>query len=231
VKKTSAFENRELILSEDGSSSFYLPDLDETYHNRRGALTESAFIFIDKGLRAIIPERKDSMPIKVLEVGMGTALNVLLTQRFAESEQIQVEMVTLEPYPLVEREWTQLNYGSILGMEKELENLHKAPWDSSTKLSPCFEITKLRTKLEEFRTDGRTFDVIYMDAYAPSRQDEIWSTDNLSILFKSLNRGGSLVTYCAQGQFKRNLKLVGFQAEHPPGPLGKKEMTVARKEA
>jgi len=41
--------------------------------------------------------------------------------------------------------------------------------------------------------------------------------------------GGSLVTYCAQGQFKRNLKQVGFSIENLPGPLGKREMTRAIK--
>ena len=38
-----------------------------------------------------------------------------------------------------------------------------------------------------------------------------------------------LVTYCAQGQFKRNLKEIGFTVEARPGPPGKREMTVAKK--
>jgi tRNA U34 5-methylaminomethyl-2-thiouridine-forming methyltransferase MnmC len=38
-----------------------------------------------------------------------------------------------------------------------------------------------------------------------------------------------LVTYCAQGQFKRDLKSVGFSIEALPGPPGKREMTRATK--
>jgi tRNA U34 5-methylaminomethyl-2-thiouridine-forming methyltransferase MnmC len=38
-----------------------------------------------------------------------------------------------------------------------------------------------------------------------------------------------LVSYCAQGQFKRNLKLAGFSVETLPGPPGKKEMVRAGK--
>jgi len=38
-----------------------------------------------------------------------------------------------------------------------------------------------------------------------------------------------LVTYCAMGQFKRDLKSLGFTVIGKPGPPGKREMTVAVK--
>jgi tRNA U34 5-methylaminomethyl-2-thiouridine-forming methyltransferase MnmC len=38
-----------------------------------------------------------------------------------------------------------------------------------------------------------------------------------------------LVTYCAKGQFKRNLKSAGYLIEALPGPKGKREMTRAIK--
>jgi tRNA U34 5-methylaminomethyl-2-thiouridine-forming methyltransferase MnmC len=53
--------------------------------------------------------------------------------------------------------------------------------------------------------------------------------DPLKKMFDSLVPGGVLVTYCAQGQFKRNLKLIGFEVENLPGPPGKREMTRAIK--
>jgi len=231
VKEPSSFEHRELIVSQDGSSSLYLPGLDETYHNRRGALTESEFIFIEKGLKNKALESSGSAPIRVLEVGMGTGLNVLLTQRFADSTSNHVEMVTLEPYPLTRSEWEALNYGDLVNMKAEIRALHEAGWEQATALSPHFTITKLKTKLENMIGYEGSFDVIYMDAFAPSRQAEIWSRENLTRLYNSLGNDGHLVTYCAQGQFKRDLKEVGFLTEHPPGPLGKKEMTIARKKA
>jgi tRNA U34 5-methylaminomethyl-2-thiouridine-forming methyltransferase MnmC len=48
-------------------------------------------------------------------------------------------------------------------------------------------------------------------------------------MFNALKSGGVLVTYCAKGQFKRNLKAVGFKVEAIPGPPGKREMTRAFK--
>ncbi|NRA12240.1 MAG: methyltransferase, partial [Crocinitomicaceae bacterium] len=39
------------------------------------------------------------------------------------------------------------------------------------------------------------------------------------------------VTYCAMGQFKRDLKAIGFTVEARPGPPGKREMTIGIKNA
>jgi tRNA U34 5-methylaminomethyl-2-thiouridine-forming methyltransferase MnmC len=49
-------------------------------------------------------------------------------------------------------------------------------------------------------------------------------------MYDSLKPGGVLVTYCAQSEFKRRLKRVGFMVERLKGPLGKLEMTRARKD-
>jgi tRNA U34 5-methylaminomethyl-2-thiouridine-forming methyltransferase MnmC len=59
----------------------------------------------------------------------------------------------------------------------------------------------------------------------------LWTTDVFQKLFEALKPGGILVTYCAKGQVKRNLKAAGFDIEALPGPPGKREMTRAKKPA
>ena len=44
-----------------------------------------------------------------------------------------------------------------------------------------------------------------------------------------MNNKSVLVTYCSSGQFKRDLKSIGFNVEVLPGPKGKKEMVRAFK--
>ena len=73
------------------------------------------------------------------------------------------------------------------------------------------------------------FDIIYYDAFSPSSQPELWTEEIFSKMYHLLYPGGILTTYCAKGQVKRNLKNVGFLVESPPGPMRKREMTVARK--
>ncbi|MAM04412.1 MAG: hypothetical protein CMD06_00440 [Flavobacteriales bacterium] len=46
-------------------------------------------------------------------------------------------------------------------------------------------------------------------------------------IFFLLKKNGFLVTYCAQGKFKRNLKEIGYQVISLDGPPGKREMIKA----
>jgi len=226
----AAFYDRQVIISNDGSSSLYLPQLDETYHSRRGALSESEYIYIERGM---IPKASEynsaNGPLKILEVGMGTGLNLLLTMRAALKSKTPTHIMSLEPFPLKTSEWKELNYGSILEMSNEYKAIHQSNWEEDAILNEFFTLHKQAVTLENAELGLLSYDVVYMDAYAPSRQAEIWSLANLEKLFASLNKGGVLVTYCAQGEFKRNLKRAGFQTSHPSGPLGKKEMSIAIK--
>ena len=44
-----------------------------------------------------------------------------------------------------------------------------------------------------------------------------------------MNYDSVLVTYCSSGQFKRDLKSIGFKVDACQGPKGKKEMVRAIK--
>ena len=48
--------------------------------------------------------------------------------------------------------------------------------------------------------------------------------EKLQKVVASMKEGAMLVTYCAQGQFKRDIKEAGLEIETLPGPPGKKEM-------
>ena len=85
-------------------------------------------------------------------------------------------------------------------------------------------LTKHLCLLQEFNSQQK-FDVIYFDAFSPSEQPELWTEQMFKKMYDLLNENGVLVTYCAQGQMKRNMKQVGFKVQSLPGALGKREMT------
>ena len=134
----------------------------------------------------------------------------------------------MEAFPLATEVTSQLNYGNIFQLHEVFNKLHEAPWREMQKLSRYFSFIKYDKKLEDFEEPDK-FDVIFYDAFAPDTQPEMWDEVALNQVFKSLNEGGILVTYCAKGYVKRNLKKVGFQIESLPGPPGKREMTRATK--
>lgn len=212
-----------IISSADGSDTLFNPELKETYHSQKGALAESMHVFINEGLLKVASSKD---VITVLEVGFGTGLNALLTLDFSENQTLKIRYVSLETSPLPSEIYLKLNYPEYYpGLGKSFELFHTSPWNQEVNMSHFFLLHKVLCPLEEFEGNELQADVIYFDAFAPSRQPNIWSLANLSKCFELMKPGGILVTYCAQGQFKRDLKAAGFEVETLPGPPGKKEMT------
>lgn len=218
-----------IIESGDGSHTLFHAALNETYHSMHGAVQESEHVFIQYGLEPLLSTKK---MIKIFEVGFGTGLNAWLTYKKIANSEIKITYHSLEPYPLKEDIYTQLNYTK--GSEdKNLQDfflqLHHAEWDTEIELNNNFTLRKIKQTLEDYIVTDQNFDLVYYDAFAPSKQAEVWLPENIQKVYSLLNKEGILVTYCARGQFKRDLKEIGFLVETLPGPPGKKEMTRGRK--
>lgn len=220
---------RHLITTADGSHSIFAPTLDEHYHSIHGAIQESLHVFIKAGLEAL-PKTLDN--IHILEMGFGTGLNAFMTYLANQAfPNRTIHYTSLEAYPISEEMVLQLNYPITLQAVEQtavFQQLHQAPWNVSTQITPKFTLTKLHTTLEEVNLPPK-FHLIYYDAFAPSAQPELWTTAIFQKLYDALLPDGLLTTYCAKGVVKRGMKNVGFQVEGLPGPPRKREMTRAKK--
>jgi tRNA U34 5-methylaminomethyl-2-thiouridine-forming methyltransferase MnmC len=213
---------RELIITEDGSHTLYLPEMQEHYHSVHGALQESKHVFIEAGLKQL------SQPsIYLFEVGFGTGLNALLSWQHALEYKKQIHYFGLEKYPLQPEEYQQLNYGSFLkrASVNDLQKMHECPWDQPVQVSEQFILHKINNDLHwcDFE-ELPLFDLIYFDAFAPNKQEGIWTKTIFRKLYEHCKPGAILVTYCAKGSVRRDLQAAGFSMERIPGPPGKKEM-------
>lgn len=217
---------RKVVATGDGSTTIYLPEMDEHYHSSHGAIQEARHVFIQNGLQFI---RKDN--IIVFELGLGTGLNALLTLQEALQSKRKVNYIGLEAYPVTESDVNQLNYVSKIdeSLEKAFAELHCAPWNVRYGINDNFSIIKIDQKIQDYSVVLESADLIYFDAFGYRAQEEMWSTDILRKMHEMLKPGGVLVTYAARGQFKRDLKALCFEVESLPGPPGKREMTRAVK--
>jgi tRNA U34 5-methylaminomethyl-2-thiouridine-forming methyltransferase MnmC len=216
---------RKIVITEDGSHSIYVPDLEEHFHSIHGAIRESCHVFIQNGLF-----KCNKRELIVLEAGFGTGLNALLTLIHRENRDIRY--FSLEKYPLSETEYMPLNYTDLLpGNRKEtFLRLHQAKWDQEEEIAPGFKLTKFLTDITTFRFgDLPCFDLIYFDAFAPGKQPELWEESVLKRIAENTAAGGVFVTYCAQGELRRKLTRLGFKMQRIPGPPGKKEMLSGEK--
>ncbi|MBK8966285.1 MAG: tRNA (5-methylaminomethyl-2-thiouridine)(34)-methyltransferase MnmD [Lewinellaceae bacterium] len=213
-----------IFVTQDGSHSVFTEKYGISYHSKYGAVTESAHVFIDAGLRfkAVVQQE-----IAILEVGFGTGLNAFMTWLEAERRNLHVQYAGIEAYPITAGDAETLNFTAQLDVpnrQTDFMRLHQCAWERNIKLSEHFSLHKKKIRLEAFRTTRR-FDLIYFDAFAPQAQPELWTERILGLMYKVLKPEGALVTYCAQGAFKRTLKKVGFEVEGLEGPPGKREMT------
>ena len=219
----------------DGSATLYVPALDEHYHSRHGARQESEHVFIAAGLRPLLEAGlggPGARPLHLLEVGLGTGLNALLTLGHAQTAGAAVTYDALETVPLpakvvaeLARKWAAESPETVA----LLHQLHAAPWADAYRLTPRFSITKRLEALEDAALPAAHYDLVYFDAFAPEKQPELWTEAIFAQLYAAAAPGATLVSYCAQGQFRRNLRAAGWLTENLPGPPGKREMTRARK--
>lgn len=217
-----------LILTQDGSGSVFSEKYGVTYHSKFGAVTESAHVFIAAGLRYKAALQRE---MSVLETGLGTGLNAFMTWLEAEKRNLKINYLGLETCPISENDAISLEYPAALGCPERAPDfiaLHRCNWDKPQPFSEHFTFEKRKTDIGKFE-QPQAFDLIYFDAFAPQAQPELWTEEVFTHMYESLKPEGVLVTYCAQGHFKRTLKKVGFTVERLQGPPGKREMTRALK--
>lgn len=220
---------QQLVITEDGSSSIFIAELDEHYHSIHGAIQESNHVFIQAGLFHKLNKQNE---ISILEIGFGTGLNALLTCIESEKYQQRINYTAIEKFPLQENIYQQLNYCSLLedvNCSSVFNKIQSCDWEIENQISTTFNLIKLQQNIEDIKFENQ-FDIIYFDAFAPSAQPELWTNQVFNSMFQSLKNNGILVTYCAKGIVKRTLKSVGFKIESLPGPIGKREMTRAIKQ-
>lgn len=204
----------------------------ETYHSIHGAIQESNHVFIRSGLHFKI-DHYSPREIDMLEVGLGTGLNVLLTLLDKKAAVLPIRYDAVEAFPLPLDLARQLNYSQCLKNENAnslLLQLHEATWGESVRLNPNFSLRKLHSAIQSTILLKESYDLVYFDAFAPNTQPELWGLDVMELIIRSLKHNGIFVTYSAKGQLKRDLRTLGMKVETLAGPPGKAEMIRAIKE-
>ena len=220
--------NRKIIVTEDNSKTLLIPELNETYHSTHGALTEAKHVFIKEGLERISSLKK----VNILEMGFGTGLNLLVSLENNREKNQHIYYRTIEKYPVKIETVKELEYVNNFPettVRDSYIKAHECDWETEIDLSSHFKFKKLHTDFKKAGIENESIDILYYDAFGPRVQPDLWNMETLEIAYSFLKPNGILVTYCAQGQFKRNLKELGFEVECPSGPPGKREMVRATK--
>lgn len=218
---------REIIQTNDGSTTIRLPEWDESYHSKHGAIQEAYHVFINNGLCL-----KEKQTISILEIGFGTGLNCFITYLESKKDNQIIDYVGVEAYPVEMDEAMQMNYPNEIDASQVaiFKKMHKYHWEQTNALSGNFTLTKRKQFFQDIQ-DEAAFDLIYFDAFGFRVQPELWSEAIFAAMFKALRPNGILVTYACRTSIKNAMLSAGFSVEKLPGAPGKREMLRATKAA
>nr|WP_294943747.1 tRNA (5-methylaminomethyl-2-thiouridine)(34)-methyltransferase MnmD [uncultured Mucilaginibacter sp.] len=231
MSATQPTHHLQIIATADGSNTIYNAQVGENYHSRNGAVQESRHVFLQSGLEyfiSLVPTRPAA--VSILEVGLGTALNFLLSADFCTSAQINLNYTGIEAYPLSPEMISQTGYQQYVSdniWQSFLSN-YPASFNQATALNNFVLLQTANCQLQTF-TSNQKFDIIYFDAFAVAHQPEMWDEAALTHTLSFLKPGGVFVTYAITGNLKRIIKALGLKVEKAPGAPGKREMLRATK--
>jgi tRNA U34 5-methylaminomethyl-2-thiouridine-forming methyltransferase MnmC len=212
---------REIIITSDGSTSIHLPEWEESYHSKHGAIQEAQHVFIKNGLSLC-----KGQSVSVLEIGFGTGLNAFITFLESQKNNQNIDYVGVDGFPISPEEVIQMNYINQLNsnqFESEFNRMHTSDWEKNVTISETFRLTKRKQLFNDINYKDQ-FDIIYFDAFGYRVQPELWSVEIFTKMFEALKEGGILVTYACRGPIKNAMKEAGFNIEKLAGPPGKREM-------
>ncbi len=222
----------------DGFNTLFHSTYGQTYHSRHGARTEAMHVFLAGA--GVVDRLIKRLPTKVLEVGFGTGLNFLLTAHQAASTSTPLQYVALEKEVLSHEMLAALNHGArcnarslqdaLLAWRRSLPAV-PPPGSYTHAFSDMLSLDLIVGDATETSIPAHAYDAIYLDAFSPEGNPELWTPAFLSKLLAVMRPGGMLATYSAKGAVRRTLETLGFDVEKRPGPPGKREMIVAKKVA
>ena len=216
---------REIIETDDGSTTIHLPEWNESYHSKHGAIQEAYHVFIKNGFELFVGQ-----PISILEIGFGTGLNCFITYLEAKKNNQTINYTGVEAYPVTLEEVTQMNYAKVIEESQNsiFKQMHECNWEMKQVIATNFILTK-RKQLFQDINDVDAFDLIYFDAFGFRVQPELWSEELFVAMYKALKNNGVLVTYACRSSIKNAMLSAGFSVEKLPGAPGKREMLRATK--
>ncbi|WP_312765890.1 tRNA (5-methylaminomethyl-2-thiouridine)(34)-methyltransferase MnmD [Epilithonimonas sp.] len=221
---------RQLIETQDGSKTLLINDLQETYHSKHGALQEAKHVFIKNGLNLI-----NDCEINILELGLGTGLNVLVTfdEYLRNDKNHKINYFGVEKYPIFFEEASELSYSELFPNQiiKDLSlEIHKTEWERLVEIDVNFHLKKIKEDFFNIKNmDLPLIDLVYFDCFGARVQPDLWEKEIFEIVASKMKNGGLLTTYSSKGSMRRALMELGFEVEKKQGPPGKREMMIAWK--
>ncbi|MDA8793883.1 MnmC family methyltransferase, partial [Bacteriovoracaceae bacterium] len=221
---THQFNNHQIMLTEDGSNTFFSEKYQENCHSLSGAKAETEFHYIN-GCQIL--KKAEQGDLNLLEVGLGTGLGLFLTiEHILKLEtSFSINLYSLEESDeLINYFTTSLsqNYSHLCPELIESNELYNA-----------FKIKKLKLRIYILKGDARqsllnfsqqmklSLNAIYQDAFSPKKNPSLWTVEWFSLLKVLSQEDCLLSTYSSSISIQKSLIKAGWKI-YNGGPFGRK---------
>lgn len=206
--KTTQAQNTSTVpvTTGDGSVTFFNRASKEHYHPLTGAKSATNCNYI---IPANLENRLQKGTVQLLDICFGLGYNSLLACELAMRGGKKLEITALEmDSTVVERAALALQgNGGAFDWHECLTTLHR---------TGCWQ--KEGCRIEIIWGDARhtakkctsTFDLIFLDAFTPQRNSELWTLDFFNILHPLVPAEGALITSCTATPVRAGFLLAGF---------------------
>ena len=190
--------------------TFALINIDSTAESHANNITESTESTLDS------PDSTHQNPIKILDICFGLGYNALFTLAFAKRENIALSVHSVELH-LLENLRT-FAYPKILSHYLPLREILDAlflrgAWESG-HLSIYLHKGDAKDYIQHLahqKLQKFTFDIIYQDAFSPTKNAELWDLAHFQNLFALLKNNGAISTYSTSKKIREICKGIGFE--------------------
>lgn len=204
------------VVTADGSRTMYHPEFRQHFHSLAGAESEAQYKFIAP---ARLEERLRNAPrVRLLDLGFGLGVNAIAAWKTAEAVgHGKLEIVSLE-----------LDLRTV----KAARGLHAADTLEYRILTELLDSGVYHSPFAELRLvagDARatlpglpgTFDLVFLDAFSPDCNPELWTLDFLREVANRLDPAGLLLSYSSAHPFRGALLKLGLEVGESL-PFGRK---------
>ncbi|WP_314039873.1 bifunctional tRNA (5-methylaminomethyl-2-thiouridine)(34)-methyltransferase MnmD/FAD-dependent 5-carboxymethylaminomethyl-2-thiouridine(34) oxidoreductase MnmC [Campylobacter showae] len=205
------------------------PEFDDIYFNADDPIGQSEYVF--NSVFDEIWNKKSEF--NVLEAGFGTGLNFLCAfKRFKNTDKF-LNFVSIEKAPIARDDLAKIyaNFSELADVSRELldaypafiRGFHRLNLAPNVTLTLCFgDVAEVLDEL------GFNADAVFMDGFAPAKNEAMWSELVCAKIANLCALGASVCTYSASGALKRALQNSGFEVNLLKGYGKKREMLRAK---
>lgn len=213
-----------LVELNDGKA--FSPEFGDIYATRSGAYGQACAVFLSGGDIAQQWAHKKSFTI--LENGFGLGTNFLATLKAWREDperSERLDYVSLECFPVSAEDIKKFCAPELTSEASELAQ--KWPFCIPGYHTLEFDGGKVRLilifgdSLILSKTLQLSYDALYLDGFAPSKNPRMWDPELLRNLSRYAKEGAALTTWCTSGAVRRALEKAGFELQKKEG-FGKK---------